>query len=437
MTRARGAGAALAASIALVAALGSAPVGAQSPEYRFDLSEIEPRPYEWGGYLEGRFEHFDLRPDAALYPLQFDGTSARDTLDRLSASFELFGRYQRDLFTAYGRASGLAARDALATTDDLELLEGGLRLSPSEGLAVDLGKQVQRWGKGYAWNPVAFFERPKDPNDPQLSREGFVMLAADGVRSFGGPVAAVGLAALVLPVGDSVNEDFGRAAHVNPGAKLYLLVADTDIDLMWAGAGSRPRRFGFDFSRNLGSQLEIHGEWSRAVDATRRVLAGDGSVRSETFSANSWLLGARYITEQEVTWIAEVYRNGLGYTADELERFYRHVEAAFDAGGGAPAQELARSLAQAGYGRANPGRNYGYLRVSAKDPFDWLYVAPALTTIVNLDDHSWQVTPEVAYTGWQDVELRARWIVLRGDPYSEFGSKASGQRVELRLRWFF
>jgi hypothetical protein len=113
------------------------------------------------------------------------------------------------------------------------------------------------------------------------------------------------------------------------------------------------------------------------------------------------------------------------------------VDAAFDGGAPPQAQELARSLAQAGYGRANPGRNYAYLRVSAKDPFDWLYVAPALTTIVNLDDHSWQVTPEIAYTGWHDVELRARWIVLSGDPYSEFGSKASGRRLELRLRWFF
>jgi hypothetical protein len=263
------------------------------------------------------------------------------------------------------------------------------------------------------------------------------MLAGEGVKSLPGPLAAVGLAALVLPADENVNDDFGRPGHSNPGAKLYLLLADTDIDLMWAGAGSRPRRFGFDFSRNLGSQLEIHGEWSRAVDATRRVLAADGSVRSETFSADSWLLGARYITEQEVTWIAELYRNGLGYTTEELDRFYRRVDAAFDGGAPPQAQELAHSLAQAGYGRANPGRNYAYLRVSAKDPFDWLYVAPALTTIVNLDDHSWQVTPEVAYTGWQDFELRARWIVLDGDPYTEFGSKASGRRLELRLRWFF
>jgi hypothetical protein len=167
------------------------------------------------------------------------------------------------------------------------------------------------------------------------------------------------------------------------------------------------------------------------------VLAADGSVRSETFSADSWLLGARYITEQEVTWIAELYRNGLGFGESELEAFYRQLEAGFGSAGSAAAQARLRALAQSGYGRANPGRRYAYLRVAAKDPFDWLYFSPALTAITNLDDGSWQVTPELVYTGWTNVELRARLVLLDGSPYSEFGAKAAGQRLELRLRWFF
>jgi hypothetical protein len=429
----RRAAAALLASLVLAAAL----VPARAADYSFDLSEIEPRPHEWGGYLEGQFEHFSLDPDAPLYPLNFGAAPPRTTLDRLSASFELWGRYRRDLLAAYARVSGRATYDAIASTDELTLLEGGLRLSPSEGLTFDLGKQMQRWGKGYAWNPVAFFERPKDPNDPALSREGFVMIAGDWVKSFPGPLAAVGVSALVLPVDDRVNEDYGRSGHSNPGAKLYLLVADTDIDLLWAGGGSRPRRFGADFSRNLGANLEIHGEWARAFDAQRPALGADGTVRTEQRTADSWLVGARYITEQEVTWIAELYRNGLGFSEDELEAFYRQLDAAFDSAGATAAQDRLRALAQAGYGRANPGRRYAYLRVSAKDPFDWLYVNPALTAIANLEDGSWQVTPEVVYTGWQDVELRARLIALEGSPYSEFGAKPGPRRLELRLRLYF
>jgi hypothetical protein len=425
----------LAAATLVALAAVAAPVTAA--DYTFDLSEIEARALQWDGFLEGRYEHFELQPDAPLYPLNFAGPSPRRTLDRYAASFELGARYQKDVVTLYGRASGLASHDAIDNLDDLKLLEAGLRISPSEGLSVDLGKQVQRWGKGYAWNPVAFFERPKDPNDPALSREGFVMARADFVRSLSGTVQAIGVTPVLLPTDDNLNRDFGPPGHLNPGARLYLLVADTDIDLLWAGGGSRPQRFGADFSRNIGSQLEVHGEWARTVDATRRLLAADGSVRSETITADSWLLGLRYITEREVTWIAELYRNGLGYDEDELATFYRQLEAAFASGASSALQDRLTALAQAGYGRASPGRHYAYLRLSAKEPFDWLYFTPALTAIANVDDGSWQITPEAVYTGWTDFELRARLVVLGGDRYSEFGAKPSSERLELRLRWFF
>ena len=93
-----------------------------------------------------------------------------------------------------------------------------------------------------------------------------------------------------------------------------------------------------------------------------------------------------------------MYRNGAGFDETQLARFYGLLDKAFAAGGEQNLQALARNLAQAGYGRSNPGRDYAYLRLSAKDPFDWLYLTPALTTIVNLRDSSFQLTPEVAYT---------------------------------------
>lgn len=418
-------------------ALGTLTLAAQAADYSFDLSEIEPKPYEVNGFVEAKTERFWLHPDAALYPLTFPGEPPRSTLDRATATIELAGKVQRDLFTAYARASGSAAHDTIDVDSTGTLLEGGLRISPSEGLSLDVGKQVQRWGKGYAWNPTAFFERPKDPNDPSLSREGFVMASADWVKSLSGPVAAIGIAPLLLPASSDVNSDYGTTGEINLGAKLYLLVADTDIDLMWAAEGSRPQRIGFDFSRNLGSNLELHGEWARSIAATRPVLDADGAIRTEKKNLDNWLIGARYITEREVTWIAELYRNGAGYDDAQLGHFYRLLDDAFAAGGSASAQAQALSLARSGYGRANPGRHYAYLRVSAKDPFDWLYVTPALTAIANLDDHSWQMTPEITYAGWQNVELRARAVLLHGEKLSEFGEKAVGRRLELWLRLYF
>lgn len=417
--------------------LGAAAAAAQAADYSFDLSEIEPKPYEVNGFVEARAEHFSLRPDAALYPLTFPGQEKRSELDRATVGYELAGKYKVDKFTAYARAAGSMANDAFETASTGRLLEGGLRLSPSEGLSLDLGKQVQRWGKGYAWNPVAFFERPKDPNDPNVSREGFVMASADWVRAMSGAVAAIGFTPVLLPTSSELNSDYGTPGKDNLGAKLYLLVADTDIDLLWAAEGSRPQRVGLDFSRNIGTQLELHGEWARAISASRRVLAADGSVQTDVAHADSWLIGARYITERELTWIAELYRNGAGYDEAQLGTFYSQLANAFAPGGTAAVQAKMLSLAQSGYGRSNPGRHYAYLRASAKDPFDWLYVNLALTTIVNLEDHSSQLTPEVTYTGWQNVELRARAVMLFGDKLSEFGEKAVDRRYELLLRLYF
>jgi len=420
-----------------VLVLGTVFASAQAADYSFDLSEVAPKPYELTGFVEAKAEHFALRPAAALYPITFSGLLPRETLDRATTSFELAGKFKYDTLTAYARVSGNASHDAFSTNSTGTVLEGGLRVSPSEGLIVDMGKQVQRWGKGYAWNPVAFFERPKDPNDPAASREGFVMASADWVKSLSGTVAAIGLTPVLLPVSSDMNSDFGTAGKDNVGARLYMLVADTDIDLLWAAEGSRPQRVGIDFSRNLGANLEVHGEWARAIGANRRVLGTDGIVRTSQINADSWLIGARYITEREVTWIAELYRNGAGYDDVQLATYYSFLNTAYSPAGSAMARSQALALAQSGYGRGNPGRNYAYLRVSAKDPFNWLYVTPAFTAIVNLDDHSWQIAPEIVYTGWQNMELRARALLLHGGKLSEFGEKATARRLELSLRMYF
>jgi hypothetical protein len=149
------------------------------------------------------------------------------------------------------------------------------------------------------------------------------------------------------------------------------------------------------------------------------------------------LSGQRKLTKNEVTVIGELYRNGTAFDADQLGRFYALLDQAFAAGGGQALKALARSLAQSGYGRANPGRNYAYLRISANDPFDWLYVSPSLTSIVNLDDQSYQLTLELLYIGWENIELRLRGILTQGDEATEFGEKPAAQRVALRLRWYF
>ncbi|MCF8160499.1 MAG: class II aldolase/adducin family protein [Polaromonas sp.] len=52
-------------------------------------------------------------------------------------------------------------------------------------------------------------------------------------------------------------------------------------------------------------------------------------------------------------------------------------------------------------------------------------------------DLLWQITPELLYTGWENVELRVRGALLHGGKFSEFGEKATARRLDLSVRLCF
>lgn len=412
---------------------------AAAEEFTFDASEFEKKTFEVSGYLEQKEEGLKMRSGSPAFSLAYPEKSPQDHLLRSTTTLELSGKLNLDPVVVDVRAQAFHADDQLVSSSDRgTVTDGGVRWSASPGLTLDVGKRVQRWGKGYAWSPVGFIERTKDSSDPSASREGFAMASAEWTKSLSGPVSAVGLSGFVVPTdGSSLNKDFGQERDLNPAAKLYLLAWDTDIDLLWRGKGAKPESFGIDFSRNITTALEVHGEWARTLDATRNTVTASGVTSSERRDFNSWLLGVRYLTEGEVTWIGEYYRNGSGYGAGELDDYYDFLDTALAPNASPMLSNKARTVAQSGYGKPNPGRDYLYVKASVSEPFDWLYGAASLAAMSNLNDGSWQITPEVSYTGFTDVELRARLILLGGPADVEFTEKASSSRLELTARFFF
>jgi hypothetical protein len=65
-----------------------------------------------------------------------------------------------------------------------------------------------------------------------------------------------------------------------------------------------------------------------------------------------------------------------------------------------------------------------------------LYFTPALTAIMNPDDQSFNLTPEMLYTGFTNWELRLRFTILVGGSGTEYDEKLSESKVELRARFF-
>lgn len=400
----------------------------QAEEFSFDAGEFEKKPFEFGGYLEFKAEHATLNRDSSTYQLNGLG---RDTLNRNTATAKLNAKWTQGIASLNLRGSADAQRDELTRSHELRFDEAYVSFKPDPGFTLDAGKIAMKWGKGYAWNPVGFVERAKDPNDVDVAREGYTMLAADFIRNYEGDLKTVAFTPVLLPVSDRHNHDFGAVNHTNAAAKLYLLYKDTDIDFVWFNGGSRTSRFGIDFSKNLTTNFEIHGEWVRISDFEQRRIDAAGNVASTTRDVDSVLLGLRYLTENDTTWIAELYRNGTGYTKNQLEDFHGLVDS------GNPALVRKAQQISPTYLRPNAGRDYLYLKVSQKEPFDIVYFTPSLTWMTNLADRSWSLTPELFYTGITNLDLRLRATWLHGSELSEFGEKQNERKLELMARFYF
>ena len=119
---------------------------------------------------------------------------------------------------------------------------------PHPDFTLDAGKMVLKWGKGHTWNPVAFVERPKDPSDPRLPREGYTLLSADVSREFSGTLESVTFNPVLLPVSENINTGFGKPGHLNAAGKLLLDFGATDVGFYRLNSGSRAGRFGADVS---------------------------------------------------------------------------------------------------------------------------------------------------------------------------------------------
>jgi hypothetical protein len=248
------------------------------------------------------------------------------------------------------------------------------------------------------------------------------------------------LTAAAVPVYEHVNAKFGELNHTNFASKLYLLLYDTDIDFMVFTGLSRTTRYGFDFSRNLTPTFEIHGEWALINNQKMMTIDSQGKGTMHQSDAISYLLGLRYLTEKETTYILEYYRNGTGFSREQFKDFVSFVDSSYQTflnTGNDKGLVRGSQLAEGGYGRQNPMRHYLYFRASQKEPFDILYFTPALTSIINLQDGSLVVIPELTYSPMTNLELRFRSPVLMGRKGTEYGERQNDYRVEFRLRYYF
>jgi hypothetical protein len=228
--------------------------------------------------------------------------------------------------------------------------------------------------------------------------------------------------------------------QANVAARSYFLLYDTDIDLTFLSCQTKTPRYGIDFSRNIGTNLEVHGEASLIENFQKKFVDPNGVLHSSTYDAVSYLLGLRYLTNKQTTYILEYYRNGTGFTKGQMQDFFSYVNTGYDryvSTGNATQIARASNLSSGNYGKNSPMQDYLYMSISQDEPFNILYYTPAINSIVNLKDGSFQVIPELTCTRITNWEFRFRTYMIVGGRDAEFGNKQYDYRVELRVRRYF
>lgn len=410
----------------------------QEKEFEFDADVFTRKAFSLDGYLEFRPSLSWLNQDSSFYRLRYYDQEKRKLLEEGNFALLADVSYRKGIFEALLEPYLDSTVSTFESRAGADLFQGYLSLKPSPSLTVYAGKRTLRWGKGYAWSPTALVERTKNPNEPDLAREGFWMITADYTKSFDGALKTFSFTPVIIPVSRSVNQTFGMNEGLNFAGKIYLLFLDTDIDLAVLAGKSQPARFGLDFSRNLRSNWEVHGEIAVFLDVERSMVGKEGLIQKEIFNAASYLLGMRYLSEAETTTILEYYHNGGGFDSLEMKVFYSLVDRSYErylvSGDDSRLKEASGLSSYSGF---TPMRDYLFLRIMQKDPFGILYLNPAATVIINLTDGSASWSPELTYKGITNFELRLKAAILTGKKGEEFKEKRNRFRLELRVRYFF
>jgi hypothetical protein len=163
-------------------------------------------------------------------------------------------------------------------------------------------------------------------------------------------------------------------------------------------------------------------------------------MHTDEYNAVSYLIGTRYLTARDTTYIFEYYHNGTGFMENEVKDYFGYINDGYQTylnTGNDTALKRANTLTESNYGRINPMRDYLYLRIAQKEPFDILYFNPAVTTILNLNDRSFNLSPEIVYTRITNLELRLKVGFIVGSTDTEYGEKQYDYRVEFRAGYYF
>jgi hypothetical protein len=339
---------------------------------------------------------------------------------------------------------------------------------------LTLGKKRVVWGPGLVVNPTDLLNPPKDPTDPSLQRAGawlarvelpyerFTLTlvgAARALREVGGVPSALA----VWPDAARGDPEYDDQAHVAAAARLYLLLADTDINLeyffthLYNDAFRKKSRLGLSFSRLVGKALEVHLEALGQLGSSRLFVddcvaaamscgpAGISRSKLESPRRNvRALLGGRYTFSDDALLGADYAYYSDGYDGPEWRTLLAALQLARAAGVAPPLGGTTPAGTPQRFTFEPLRRHYlflYYMKPHIHDDFTL-----NVTVISSLADLSGQLSPQLSWSvrAWLGLTLQLfapipalRPTEVGGQKYGELTLSPSDYRAVLSARLFY
>jgi hypothetical protein len=345
-----------------------------SNEYEFSVDEfetIETKPYEYSGYIKGDYKYQVLNKQSQETYLGEAFFNYKHFYNQYTLHLDIMANYEN------------IDNDE---EDKAILNQGFINYKYDDNHQLYIGKKTPKWGKGYYFNPVAFIDRKKDPNNPEASREGFTQINYKYNKVLKGDLQNIAFDIVYLKTTENLNSDLYNEDSNIAALKTYLLYRDIDLDFIYIYSDKQTDKWGVDLSANLKTNFEIHGEYGRFDNGYY-----------------SYLAGLKYLTQNDLTILSEYYYQN-EKQANNTPFSYRRY--------------LINSLNQ-------------------KEPLDMLYFSLYFKNTYNLEDDSYQNKLGCIYTGMKNVDLDFSISKNMGESSSEFGNKLIDRFVWVSLKYSF
>jgi hypothetical protein len=354
---------------------------------------------------EGHF--LSANPSSPLNPANILGVPERGNSADFTAYAELVPESHAWKIHAKVRATD---EDTPGHITRGELGELYAQMSVASWLDVTVGRRIEKWGTGYAWNPTGFVNPQKnagDPNDRRNAYRGVDMLKADATFH------DTNVSAYVLEHGWAI-----RGYRLIHGTDVALQVARLDCGNASCRSGTAGNaapgvaalQMGLSLAKTFGDALELHGE-AASIDHHAELVAG-----------------GQYTFRNDVNLVAEVFHGGAGLSTSQWNEYRANVDEA--------QSDLSR-LAEVNreYVPLHMGRNYAFVRVA------WPVIAQRLDvealTISSLRDGSTFLRTAIT---WKPQPRLALYVVetefVAGDR-SEFDYVQVRRLMDVGLRIYF